>query len=603
MISIVRPRKWIARVLVLGVVLASPAMAAQPAWADPAKTLHVMMDGGEAGFDPQAAGDSYSATVVTAMFDQLYQFDYLGSQIVPMIALAMPEITADGRTWIIRIKPAIFFADDPVFKGKKRELTADDFVYSWKRLIDPRVRSPNVEILADRIAGARAAIERAKVRGHFDYDEQIEGLRALDRHTLRIKLVEPDYTLLPYLTGFALSAVAREVIEAHAGADGRAMEHPVGTGPFRLVEWRRGQKMALVANANYREEFFPDAPAGADAATKALAAPMRGKRVPRVGRIELSVIEEPQPALLGFESGALDYLELPFEIAPKALDASGRLLPAFGDRGVTLQRVTDLYLGYLYFNMDDPVVGGVAPAQIALRRAVMMAYDVEQEIKVVRNGQGIPATQPVPPDADGHVPGLDVRARFDPAAARALLDKFGYRDRDKDGLRESPTGQPLTLHIGTTPEDREREDLIRKNLLAVGLRTEFVNRRWAELFKMAQAGQLQVWMLGAFSATADAIFLTLYGPAAGNANIARFRNAEFDELYRQSKRTATNAERVRIYEKMSRIVAAYSPWGLRIYATRSTLVQPWVQGFRRNPHYLQVWRFVDVDPARQKSGK
>ena len=218
---------------------------------------------------------------------------------------------------------------------------------------------------------------------------------------------------------------------------------------------------------------------------------------------------------------------------------------------------------------------------------------------MVRNGQGSPAAQPVPPDADGHVPGLNVRVPYDPSGARALLDKFGYRDRNGDGLREMPDGRPLTLHVGTTPEDRQRDDLIRKNLLAVGLRVEFINRKWADLLKMAVAGQLQIWMLGNFAVTADAMFLGLYGPAAGNANVARFRNADFDQLYRQSKRTATNAERIPIYEKMSRLVAAYSPWGLRVYAIRNALVHNWVQGYRRNPHFLQVWRFVDIDVARQ----
>lgn len=166
-----------------------------------------------------------------------------------------------------------------------------------------------------------------------------------------------------------------------------------------------------------------------------------------------------------------------------------------------------------------------------------------------------------------------------------------------------PDGRSLTLYIGTTPEDRSRDDLIRKNLLAVGLRVEFVNRKWAELAKMAVAGQLQIWMLGGFAPTADGVFLALYGPAAGGANIARFRNAEFDELYRQSKRAPMQGERLRIYEKMSRLVAAYNPWGLRIYAIRNALVRPWVQGYRRNPHYFQVWRYVDIDVAKQKAGK
>ncbi len=250
-----RPLHWPAHLFVLGVVLAVPtATDAQPKWADPAKTLHVMMEGGEAGFDPQAVGDFYSFTIISAIFDALYQYDYLGgSQIVPKVAAAMPEISADGRTWTNRIRPRVYFAVDPAFKGTPRELTADDFVFSWKRLLDPKVRSPNVEILAERIAGARSAIEQANSRGRFDYDSPIEGLRSLDRHTLQLRLVETDYTLLPYLAVSGLAAVAREVIEARASADGRAMEHPVGTGPYRLVEWRRGQKMVLEANPNYRE--------------------------------------------------------------------------------------------------------------------------------------------------------------------------------------------------------------------------------------------------------------------------------------------------------------------------------------------------------------
>jgi ABC-type transport system substrate-binding protein len=463
------------------------------------------------------------------------------------------------------------------------------------------VRSPNAEILAERLMGARAAIERARQSGHFDYDADLAGLRARDRYTIEITLVEPDYTLLPYLTGDALSAVAREIVEAYGDSSGRVMEHPVGTGPYRLAEWRRGQKVVLAANPDYREEYFPAPPPGADAASLALAKSMAGKRLPQIGRIELSIIEPPQPQLLAFASGALDILDLPFELAPRVIDASGRLLTPYATQGIDVQRVTDLYIGYLYFNMDDAVVGGDAPERLALRRAVLMAYDVAQEIQIVRNGQGRPATQPIPPDVDGHVPGLDIRPPYDPPAARALLDKFSYRDRDGDGWREQPDGRPLALRIGTTPEDRERDDLFRKNMQGIGVRVEFVNRKWADLLKMAREGQLQVWMVGNFATTADAMMLALYGPNAGQNNLARFRNAEFDELYRQSKRTRTDGERARVYERMSRIVGMRNPWGLRIYAIRTSLARPWVHGYRRNPHFLQVWRFLDIDAAAQKS--
>jgi len=575
--------------------------ASSAGFADPAKVLRVSMEGEEAGFDPQAVGDVYSQTVTGAIFEALYQYDYYGgARIVSRTAADLPEISADGRTWIIRLKHGIRFSDDPAFKGGPRELTAQDYIYAWKRLLDPRVRSPNSEILADRLSGARAAINKAQEGGRFDYNAELEGLRARDRYTIELTLVEPDYTLLPYLTGVALAAVAREVVEAYGDSSGRVMEHPVGTGPYRLVEWRRGQKVVLAANANYREEYFPKPPSGADASSLALAKSMAGRRLPQIGRVEVSIIEPPQPQLLAFASGALDILDLPFELAPKVLDASGHLLPAYAAQGIDVQRVTDLYVGYLYFNMDDPVVGGDAPERLALRRAVLMAYDVAREIEVVRNGQGRPATQPIPPGVDGHVPGLDVRPPYDQAGARALLDKFGYRDRDGDGWRERPDGGALTLKIGTTPEDRERDDLFRKNMQSIGVRVEFVNRRWADLYKMAREAQLQLWMLGNFATTADAMMLALYGPNAGNNNLARFRNAEFDELYRQTKRTRDDAERLRLYERMAKIVGTRNPWGLRVYAIRTSLARQWVQGYRRNPHFLQVWRFLDIDTAAQK---
>jgi len=451
--------------------------------------LRVSMDGEEAGLDPQAVGDTYSFTVVSAIFEPPYQYDYYGgSRVVPRTAAAMPEISPDGLTWTIRLKPGIRFADDPAFKGAPRELVAQDYVYAWKRLLDPRVRSPNSEILADRIDGAHAAVEAARRTGRFDYDAPLAGLRARDRYTIELTLTQADYTLLPYLTSDALSAVAREVIEAYADAGGRALDHPVGTGAFRLAEWRRGQKIVLVANPLYREDYFPDAPSGADENARALARSMAGRRLPMVGRVELSIIEPPQPQLLAFDSGALDILDMPFELARKIVDPSGKLLPAYQGKGLGVQRVIDQYLGYLYFNMEDPVIGGEAPERVALRRAILMAYDVAQEIDVVRNGQGRPATQPIPPDVDGHVPGFDVRPPYDPAGARALLDKFGYRDRDGDGWRERPDGTALSIRIGTTPEDRERDDLVRKNLQAIGVRLEFVNRKWADVLKMRAKG-------------------------------------------------------------------------------------------------------------------
>jgi oligopeptide transport system substrate-binding protein len=595
--------------VVLCALLAWPVAAQVPATAaDPAKVLRVMIPVAETGFDPQASSDYYSNTVISAIFDTLYEWDYLARphRLVPRTAEAMPEISADGTTWTIRLKRGITFADDPAFKGKRRELTAQDYVYSWARLVDPRVRSPNVYIVRGKLLGVDAAMAQAKAAGRFDYDAPIEGLRALDRYTLQLRLTEADYTFLPYLAATQMAAVAREVVEAYGDASGWVMANPVGTGPFRLVQWRRSQKIVLEANPTYREEFFPAAPDGADAATRAMAAAMKGKRLPRVGRVEVSVIEEPNPALLAFNNRELDYIDVPRDHAGQVLDGANRLVPAYAQQGIELQRAPEAGLAWFaFFNMDDPVVGGTTPEKVALRRAVLAGYNVGDMIQVALQGQGTPATQPIPPEVAGHSPSIKAASTFDPALARALLDKFGYRDRDGDGYRELPDGKPLTLMMGSAPtsENRTRDELWAKNMRAIGIRIDFVRQKWPDLVKMARAGQLQMWQVGWAANSADPYMQLCYGPSVGETNLSRFRNADYDELYRQSRKTASETERGRLYARMTEIVAAYAPMGGGVYRIENTMLRPWISGYRKDNFRTQQWRWVDIDVARRTSGK
>jgi ABC-type transport system substrate-binding protein len=482
---------------------------AQPAkWADPGKVLRTAIVIAETGFDPQAAQDFYSNTINSAIFDPPYEYDYLARphKIVPRTAESLPEISADGLTWTIRIKKGIHFADDPVFKGKRRELTAHDYVYAIKRLVDPKVRSPNGFLVRDRLAGLDKALEEAKGSGKLDYDKEIEGVRAVDRHTLQLKLTEPDYAFLPRLTATQFGAVAREAIEAYGDASGWAMANPVGTGPFKLKEWRRAQRIVLEANPGYREETFPALPANADADAKAAYAAMKGKRLPQVGRVEVAVIEESNPRLLAFNSNELDLVDVPRDLVLRVLDDRNRLQPQYAKQGVTLQRAEEAGLAFFaYFNMNDPVVGGYTPDKVALRRAILMGYNPGELISVGLQGQGKVANQPIPPEVPGHVAGIGNSTPYDPALARALLDKFGYKDRDGDGLRELPDGKPLVLSMGSAPtgENRIRDELWLKNMRDIGVKITFQHQKWPDLVKMARAGQLQMWQVGWVATSAD----------------------------------------------------------------------------------------------------
>jgi ABC-type transport system substrate-binding protein len=597
-----------ATLVALGLLLAlAPARGAD--FADPAKTLRVLFPIAETGFDPVASQDIYSDYVQRAIFEPLYSFDYLARpyRFVPNAAAAMPEVSADGRTWTIRVRPGLYFADDPAFKGKRRELVAQDFVYAWKRLLDPRVRSPYAWYLDGKVEGADAVLATAKAAGRLDYDAPISGLAALDRYTIRLVLVEPDYVMQGYLSQSPMAAVAREVVEAYGDASGWVMANPVGTGPFRLGPWRRGQQIVLEANPNWRDVRFPAAPADAAPEIRAVAAAMQGKRLPRVGRVEIAIVEESNPQFLAFDTKDVDYVNVPFDLMPRALAATDRLQPAYANEGVTLHQAVQPALFYAYFNMEDPVVGGYTPEKIALRRAVVMGFNRTDLVNVWYQGQAQVATQPIPPPVKGHQPGLDLHVPYDPAMARALLDKFGYIDRDGDGYRELPDGRPLTLMMGSSPSgrDRERDELWVRSMKAIGVRVDFVKQKWPDLLKMARAGRLSMWQVGWITqyGEGDAFAQLLYGPNVGSSNNARFRNAEYDDLYRQSRRLPDGPGRSKVYARMAQIAAAFTPWDFGVYRTDSTLVRPWVQGYVKHAYLEHPWQYVDVDAARRQAGR
>ncbi len=593
--------RLLASIALTGALLAPGSGAA----ADMNKTLRISFQVAETGFDPQAISDLYSDFVNRHIFDPLYNYDYLARpyKLVTNTAVALPEVTDNGLTWTIRIRKGVYFTDDPAFGGKKRELVADDYIYGWKRLLDPKVRSPYLFYVEDKFVGADAVVEQAKKSGKFDYDARIEGMQAIERHTIRLKFKEPDYVLVHNMTQTPMAAVAREVIEKY-GAEGNSwtMSNPVGTGPYVLKDWKRANKILLEANPGFREMFFPDS---ADPADKALVAQMKGKRLPAIGRVDISIIEEDNPRLLAFDSGQTDYEKLPYTMTDRAL-ADGKLKPEYAKRGISWFRVPEPGLIFAYFNMDDPVIGGYEKEKIALRRSMALGFNTEELIRVSFKGQAIPAVQPVPPNVSGHDPNAKPQLKYDPAAARALLDKFGYKDCDGDGFRELPGCKPLSVEQGsaTTARDREISELWKKNMDAIGIRMTFVNQPWPELLKQAKQGKLQMWRLGWFSSISDGeSFLGLvYGKRIGQNNYSRFNLPEYNKLFEEAKRMPDSPARTALYRKMSDLIVAYAPWHMQMNRINNTLTNPWVIGYKQHAFNEHNWRYLDIDLARQKAG-
>ena len=586
--------------LSLGLAVLTLALPAQAQTAAPQKVLRYAFLVSETGFDPAQINDLYSRIITAHIFDGLYKYDHLARpyKLRPNVAAAMPEVSEDHRVWTIRLRPGVYFADDPAFKGQRRELVAQDFVYSFKRFFDPVNTSPAYSNFNDQgVIGVQALREAAlRDKTPFDYDTEVEGIRALDRYPLQFRLAQPRPRFLYFLAeGNQFGAVAREVIEAYAG---KTMEHPVGTGPFRLVEWRRSSRLVLERNPNFREQLYDAEPAADDPEGQALLARFQGRRIPMVDRVEISIIEESQPRWLSFLNEQFDLVTVPLEVSQSAVP-NGVLASNLARRGIVMHRILSPDRTLYYFNMEDPVVGGYTPEKVALRRAISLATDVQREITVVRRGQAIPAQSVVAPGNWGYDPDYKTaNSDYDVPRAKALLDLYGYVDRDGDGWRELPDGRPLVLEYASQPDalSRSFDEIWKKNMDAVGIRLNIKAGQWPEQLKAARAGQLMIWQLGYSASTPDVQpgLELLYGPSAGGQNLPRFRHKRYDEIFERMQSLPDGPERLALLREAQRIVVAYAPHKYNVHRIVTDLTQPWVLGYRRPLFGNQFWQYIDI---------
>ena len=595
----------------LALALARPAAAAVAATTK--KILRLPFRGAETSFDPAKISDLYSRCITTQILEALYGYDHLARpvKVIPVLADGMPEVSEDFRVWTIRIKRGIYFADDPAFKGKPRELVAEDVLYGLKRLVDPANKSPGATSLLDDGMLGLAEVRQAALdsRKPFNYDAPVAGMKALDRYTVQFRLAQsrPRFVTGTLAGGSISGAQAREVVEFYGDKIG---DHPVGTGPFRLKSWTRSSKIVLERNPTFREMLYDAQPAADDAEGQAILARFKGRLLPMVDEVEISIIEESQPFWLAFLNTEVDALVTAAGSVPPEFTSiiapNGKLAANLVRRGVQLRRTVLADTTMLYFNMEDPIVGGYTPERVALRRAISLAYDVQREITLIRRGLGIPAQSPMVPHTTGYDPAYKSEmSEYNPAKANALLDMYGYLDRDGDGWRETPDGQPLVLAYASQPEQiyREYNNLTRRGLKEIGLRVDFPVQQWPANLKQAQAGKLQIWSLGLSAADPDGqtALQYVYGPQAGEQNLARFKLPAMDRLYEQTASMVDGPEREKRFFEAKRLCTAYMPYRYIVHRLGTEVLHPWVLGYRRPVFWNNWYHMVDVDPERRLS--
>jgi ABC-type transport system substrate-binding protein len=549
-------KSYATALLALVIISAVPAQGAAPA--EP-KILHAYLSTGETGLDPAVASDIASLSLLENLFDPLLRYDYLARpvKLQPNTLTAMPTVEDNGLSYTFHLRQDVYFTADPAFKGARRQATAQDYVYSFKRLYDPALKSPWLYLF-----------------------EGVADMQAVDKFTLRIRLKAADPNFLFYLSIPATGVVAREVVEAYGAQVGN---HPVGTGPFRMGTWKHSDQITLLANRDFRPMQF------------------QGRQLPLLDRIDIKIMEEYQSRVLGFLNGEFDFLEqLPESMKEMVLtdDAKPTLKPALARKGMVLSPFPVLQTYYMWMNMDDPLIGGYSKEKVALRRAIALGYNSAEDIAQMKKGLALQAVTPLPPNVLGYDPAYRSPVAYDPALAAALLERFGYR-KGQDGYRTQPDGKPLTLvmHSESSTVGRLRDELWRKNLNAIGLKVVFKSDKKTEIIKASRLGSVMMFETNwvADFPDGDNFYQLLYGPNSGRANYARFNLPAYNQRYEQARTMGDTPQRTALYDEMAQIIHAYTPWVLLTHPISADVQQPWLKNYRRHPVEFTNWRYLDVD--------
>ncbi len=544
------------------------------------------------GFDPVRAGDAASAMAYARIYEGLLQIDYLARpyRVVPLLAGEMPEVSADGRVHVFRIRRGIHFQNDPCFVetgGRGREVTAADFVYSLKRVADLKNASPGYWAFRDRIVGLDDFRRDSGGPGPTDYDRPVEGLRALDRHTLRIELTEPYPQFLYALTLHYAAVVPREAVAYYGEA---FVNRPVGTGPFVLESWRRNYRRVYARNPRWAETGRVDRfPAGDGPEPH----PAAGRPIPFLDRIVELVVADPATQWQMFLAGSLHLTGVSREVWDVVLDPGGRLRPELARRGIRAASGPAMDVFYIGFNMDDPVVG----ANRALRQALSAAFNREEWARF-HHGRVRPAAGPVPPGAEGYV-ALEPAFPFDLDRARRLLAEAGY----PEGI-DPETGRRLQLTIevadADNPELRQSTDLFVQFMDRIGVvvRPSFNNR--PTFFEKVSRRQAQMFRLSWIADYPDAQnFLQLFhGPnASPGSNRANYVNPEYDRLYERFRILPPGEARDGLAERLVRIVQEDCPWIFVHHRLNLELVRGEVRHQVHHDFPFGMDKYLDVAPT------
>lgn len=575
-------------------------------------TVHAVFVSEMNGFDPVRSSEEIRSLCVLNTYDALYEYDYLRRPYAlrPCLAAAMPEVSADGLVWRIPMKRGATYVDDPCFVatgGKGREATAHDVVFDLLRLMDPTTPTEGSWVLEGKVVGldafTKAAGEKPPDAARAAYTAadgypEVAGLRAVDDHTVEIRLTQP-YPQLLWVLAMPYTSVYPPEAVAFYGEE--FLNHAVGTGPYRVAQYRPSQRLVLERRTGYRDDRYPDEAAGAEPAG---FPQVRGRPLPLNERVVATVIKEDQPSWLYFESGYADRLGIPKDSYDTVIDDKTKeLRPKYRDRGVRLWREPSMEVIYDAFNMKHPVVGPGEKAR-AIRRAVSLATNYAWAIQHLYNDRVEDMQGPIPRGCEEYDDGYRNPWKPQPGETRAQALDRARAELAKVGLRDPKDIPDLVVDVLDSATDDDHFLAWQRDCRDVGIRLKPYKTTWQGMNARVLAGEAMVYGQAWMADYPDAQnFLQLfYGPNIPSPNGSAYQNAAYDALYERWAFQPPSAERTEAFRRLQRtVVDEDCVWVVRYRRVTWYLQQPWVAGWHPQEISSKWFKYMHVDAAQRRA--
>lgn len=544
--------------------------------------IRLSLDNTLDSFDPAKAYSDDSLVVSAQVLEPLYQYHYLKRpyEIQPLVAEALPQLEDKGKVFTIKLKKNVQYHDHPAFKGKKRFLKAEDFVLQFKRLAMDSLKSPGKSLFAGLVLGFNEFSQKVKDDWRRLPRTTLEGVSAVDDHTLRIELNQTEPNMIYYLALNFLAPVPWELVEYQENILDKVL---VGTGPYVYTGFQ-DKYFGMKRSTSYRQDFYPSS--GDRYANVEKLLDSSKQVIPFIDEVRFYVTSQENERWEMFLRHEVDLLTVPKTFIPNLYDARGELSEELKKNNIKLKHFPNLANRWLAFNMKDKLVG----QNDFLRRAIAYAIDYSKYVEVLSRNTNLRANSILVPGISGYLPAKDFRFTYDPQLAKEYLKQAGFDSPDKmPTIRYSTRGNQSINLI--------EAEFVKKCLEAIGLKVEVEVLAFSDFIRRGRAGELMFftdnWLFD--YPDGENILQLLVSRNFPGINKSAYHNPRIDELYDTLKQTTNLDQRDNIIHQMEEIVFNDLPWIPLMYESSFVLQYPEIRNFRKSSIIRNYVKYLKLE--------